>query len=168
MRAMGGSTGRGIELDEEHAAFVQGAVSVVVCTRGEDLVPDVVRGCGCRVSPDRRRVTVLVDAARAGSVLENIAGNGQIAVVFSRPSTHRTIQLKGTDAKLARVSGADRVLAERHLQAWSEDMQTIGYTREFSRAAHGDQWNGITAITFTPSAAFEQTPGPAAGQRLAG
>lgn len=168
IRAMRGSTGRGIELDEEHAAFMQGGVSVVVCARGPDLVPDVVRGCGCRVSRDRRRVTVLVDTARAGAVLEDIAANGMVAVVFSQPSTHRTIQLKGTDAKLVRVTRAERELAERHLHAWADDMQRIGYPREFSRAAHGDAWQGLAAIAFTLAAAFQQTPGPAAGQRLEG
>ena len=42
-------------LDEDHAAFIQGGVSVVVASRNADLVPDVVRGCGCRVSRDRRQ-----------------------------------------------------------------------------------------------------------------
>ena len=130
-------------------------------------MPDVVRGCGCRVSRDRQRVTVLVDRARAGTVLDNVAVNGQVAVVFSQPSTHRTIQLKGTDARLARVTNADRETAARHLQSWSDDMLKIGYLREFSHAAHGETWLEIAAICFTPTAAFQQTPGPAAGKPLA-
>lgn len=165
---MGATNGPALRIDPDHAAFIQGGVSVVVSTRNADLVPDVARGCGCRVSHDRRRVTVLVETARGGSVLEDIAANGMIAVVFSRPSTHRTIQLKGTDARVVRATSADRATAERHLQAWADDMRSIGYAPEFSRAVHGVAGPGLTAITFTPSAAFEQTPGPAAGQRLAG
>ncbi len=65
--------GKALQLDADHAAFIQGAVSVVVSSRNSQHVPDVVRGCGCRVSRDRRRVTVLVEAARSGSVLEDIA-----------------------------------------------------------------------------------------------
>jgi hypothetical protein len=164
--AMGGSTSQGLRLDEEHAAFIQGAVSVVVCSRSADMVPDAVRGCGCRVSRDRKRVTVLVEPARAGDVLDQIAANGMIAVVFSQPSTHRTIQLKGTDAKLVRTTGADHAVAERHTQAWVDDLCAIGYGREFARALHGIPERSLAAISFTPAAAFQQTPGPAAGQRL--
>jgi hypothetical protein len=160
------SQGKALQLDAEHAAFIQGAVSVVVGSRNTQLVPDVVRGCGCRVSRDRRRVTVLVEAARSGSVLENIAANGLIAVVFSQPSTHRTIQLKGSDARLTRVTGADRGIAQRHLLAWVQDLQLIGYAAEFARAVRGEAPD-LAAVTFTLASAFLQTPGPAAGKRLA-
>jgi hypothetical protein len=153
-------------LDEEHAVFIQGGVSVVVATRDADSVPDAVRGCGCRVSKDRRRVTVLIEPQQAGSALANIAANGRVAVVFSQPSTHRTIQLKGTDAKPVRVTRADRELAARHNEAWVRDLTSIGYREEFARAVHGHVQPGMVAISFTPTAAFQQTPGPAAGERL--
>ena len=167
IRDMGGSTRPGLQLDPDHASFMQGGVSIVVSARSAGLVPDVVRACGCRVASDRRRVTVLLDSTRAGSVLEHIAANGQVAVVFSQPSTHRTIQLKGSDARRVRITGADRSLAAQHLQAWSDDMQSFGYPADFSRAVHGDAWDRLAAITFTPVAAYEQTPGPGAGQALA-
>ena len=121
--------GKALQLDADHAAFIQGAVSVVVSSRNSQHVPDVVRGCGCRVSRDRRRVTVLVEAARSGLVLEDIAANGLIAVVFRQPSTHRTIQLKGSDARIPRT-GADRGIAQQHLQAWVQDLLLIGYTAD--------------------------------------
>lgn len=165
---MGGPTGQALQLDADHATFIQGGVSVVVSTRNAHLVPDAVRGCGCRVSRDRRRVTVLVETARCGSVLDDVAANGMIAVVFSQPSTHRTIQLKGSDARVVKATGADRAVADRHLQTWADDMLSIGYAGEFSRAVHGVAGPGLTAITFTPTSAFQQTPGPAAGQRLPG
>jgi len=165
IRAMTGSIGKGLQLGAEHAAFIQGPVSVVVSARDAGLVPDVVRGCGCRVARDRRRVTVLVEPARSGAVLDHIRANGMVAVVFSQPSTHRTIQLKGADATIARAGRADFVVAEGHLAAWVDDMQRIGYAAPFARAVRGEPAE-IVAVTFTPLAAFEQTPGPAAGQQL--
>lgn len=153
-------------LDEEHAAFIQGGVSVVVATRDSDSVPDVVRGCGCRVSSNRRQVTVLVEPARAGSLLADIESNGLVAVVFSQPSTHRTIQLKGSDARLVRVTAADRAIAARHLEAWVEELTSVGYEPGFARAVRGQAGRGMVAIGFTPTAAFQQTPGPGAGERL--
>jgi hypothetical protein len=46
-------------------------------------------------------------------------------------------------------------------------MQSIGHGGDFSHTVHGIAGPGLTAISFTPTAAFQQTPGPAAGQRLA-
>jgi hypothetical protein len=165
MWAMTGGTGRTSPLDAGHAAFIQGGVSVVVASRNDEFVADVVRGCGCRVSRNRREVTVLVEPSRAGTLLGDIAANGMIAVVFSQPSTHRTIQLKGSDAHVVPVTATDRAVAARHLGAWVEDLCRIGYTPEFADAVRGRP-ERITAIRFTPTAAFQQTPGPAAGQRL--
>lgn len=152
-------------LDPEHAAFIQGGVSVVVSTRNMALIPNVVRGCGCRVSRDRRRVTVLVENSRSGTIVDDVRANGMVAVVFSQPSTHRTLQLKGVDATVADGTAADLRTSRRHLEAWLADMQRLGYDPAFVRAVRGEGTD-LAAINFSVSAAFEQTPGPAAGRRL--
>jgi len=163
---MTGGTGRASPLDAGNAAFIQGGVSVIVASRNDELVADVVRGCGCRVSRNRREVTVLVEPSQAGTLLDDIAANGMVAVVFSQPSTHRTIQLKGSDARLVPVTAADRAVAARHLRAWIDDLCRVGYGPEWADAVRGRP-ERLAAIRFTPSAAFQQTPGPGAGQRLA-
>lgn len=162
---MTGGTGTTDALDARHAEFIQGPVSVIVASRNAELVADAVRGCGCRVSRNRRQVTVLIEADRAGSLLDDVAANGMIAVVFSQPSTHQTIQLKGTDARVVRVTAADRAAVRQHLLVWSEDLARIGFDLRFAAALHGGTGE-LAAIRFTPAAAFQQTPGPAAGQPL--
>ena len=162
---MTGGTGRVQPLDAGHAAFIQGPVSVIVASRNAELVADVVRGCGCRVSRDRRQVTVLIEPGRASTLLDDVAANGMIAVVFSQPSTHKTIQLKGTDARVVPITAADRATAQRHLREWAEDLGRIGYTAPFSAVLHGGS-GPLAAIRFTPTAAFQQTPGPDAGQPI--
>jgi hypothetical protein len=153
-------------LDAALADFIRGGVSVVIASCNARLEPDVVRGCGCRVSRDLRRVTVLFDRSRSGRVLEDLASNGRIAVVYTQPSTHRTIQLKGTDASMVRPVPADRLLARDHLGMWIEELHQLGYTREYAAAVWGPLPESLAAITFTPSSAFQQTPGPAAGRPL--
>jgi hypothetical protein len=162
---MTGGTDGAHPLDARHAAFIQGPVSVIVASRNAEFVADAVRGCGCRVSRDRRLVTVLVEPGRASRFLDDIAANGMIAVVFSQPSTHQTIQLKGTDARIVRVTAADRAAARLHLRTWSENLVRIGFDAQFAAALHGGAGE-LAAIRFTPVAAFQQTPGPAAGQPL--
>jgi hypothetical protein len=153
-------------LNAEVAAFIQGGVSVVVAGRNAALVPDVARGCGCHVSRDLRRVTVLVESGRSEDLLADIRATGQVAVVFSQPSTHRTIQLKGDDAAVVAVTAAQLRIAERHLLAWVSELASAGYRADFAEAVRGRPGRNVAAIRFTPSAAFEQTPGPAAGQKL--
>jgi hypothetical protein len=108
---------------------------------------------------------VLVEPSRAGTLLDDVAANGMIAVVFSQPSTHRTIQLKGSDARVVKLTAADRAVVAQHLRDWSEDLCRIGYTPEFAHAVRGAAPR-LAAIAFTPSAAFQQTPGPGAGQPI--
>jgi hypothetical protein len=153
-------------LDAAHAAFIQGGVSVVIASRDAVLVPDLLRGCGCRVSRDRRRVTVLFDRTRSDNVLDDVVANGRIAVVFSQPSTHQTIQLKGADATPVRTTAADLAIVAGHRELWVQDLCRAGYDRAFATAIWGALPQALAAVTFTPTAAFQQTPGPAAGQPL--
>lgn len=155
-----------VALDEELAAFIQSGVSVVVAGRSDARVADLIRGCGCRVSADRRRVTVLVDAERSPAAVADIAANGMIAVVFACPSSHRSIQLKGADARTVRVTAADRATMAHSLSAWVDKLTSIGFTPEFAAAVRGRTPARPVAISFTPTAGFHQTPGPDAGTRL--
>jgi hypothetical protein len=166
MRFMERRSSQSPRLDAEHAAFIQGGVSVIVATRDASLAPEAVRACGCRVSRDRRRVTVLLDPVRVERLLADVAANGMVAVVFSQPSTHRTIQLKGSDAASGTVGRRDRVLLAAQRGAWIEDLRRIGYPRDFAEALWGPLPRALAAISFTPTAAFQQTPGPSAGQPI--
>lgn len=166
MRAMTGGSSQPQRLDAEHAAFIQSGVSVIVATRDASLTPEVVRASGCRVARDRRRVTVLLDPTRADRLLADVAANGMLAVVFSQPSTHRTIQLKGSDAAAARAGHGDRALLVAQRSAWIEDLRRIGYPRDFAEALWGPLPQALAAIVFTATAAFQQTPGPSAGQPI--
>jgi hypothetical protein len=47
-----------------------------------------------------------------------------------------------------------------------QELVSIGYTAELAAAVRGRAESGLIAIAFTPTSAFEQTPGPAAGARL--
>ena len=102
-------------IDEELAAFLHSGVSVHAASRDAANVPCLVRGVGCRVSADRRRVTIFLLASQCGPMLGHFAANGAIAFVASQPSTHRTVQLKATDAQVgAPLPGDD--LPGKYLQ----------------------------------------------------
>ena len=153
-------------LDAEHAAFLQGGVSICAASHGPGLRPSVGRCVGCRVSDDLQRVTLLFARDQVRRFLDDIARCHAIAVTFSRPSTHQSIQLKGTDAEQTPPQPGDLALVAHHIAIFADEIAPIGFSREFVAAAFDTPADQLAAVSFTVSAAFVQTPGPAAGSRM--
>lgn len=153
-------------LDDEQAAFVCSGLSMSAAACRSGGVPSLARAIGCRVSADRRTVTVLFAETASASLLEDVRRTGAIAVVFSRPVDHRTVQLKGTDALIVPLEAGDAELSARQIETFVEGLAALGYqapvVRSFLTVAPDD----LVAVRFTPQAAFSQTPGPKAGEAL--
>lgn len=154
------------KIDAEQVAFMRSGVSISVGSCGPGNRPSVTRGIGCRVSEDRRRVTVFVSASQAETLLADIRGNGAIAVVFSLPSTHRTIQLKGKDTMVEPLLAGDLPIVEAYRDAFVEVLENFGYDPRLIRTFLACAPDDIVGLCFTPNAAFTQTPGPNAGEPL--
>lgn len=149
----------------EQAALMTHRVSIIVASRDADLRPHLMRALGCRLSADRRRVTLLMAQRSSRQVLEDLRANGRIAVVFTEPSSNRTLQVKGDDAGIAACGDGDAALAERYLQGFIDEIGQLGFAAEVAHTILGHD-DDLVAVHFTVAAAFEQTPGPAAGQPL--
>ena len=153
-------------IDSSHAGFITGAVSISVSSCGADLMPSMARALGCRVSSDRQLVTVLVSKKHAEQLLRHVRERGVLAVAFSEPSTHRAIQLKGSDATCASASAADLQLATRYRALLGQALSQQGLGAGLAEALLACPATELASISFSPSAAFSQTPGPNAGQAL--
>lgn len=155
-------------LDADTAAFITTAgVSISVGSANAGLRPSLTRGIGCRLAPDRAGVTVFVVAEQSREVLDDVRDTRRVAVVFSQPSSHRTLQLKGRDALVEALVAGDRALIERYRQAFTAELGAIGFGPLFTHALIDSGGGEVVAIRFTPCAAFDQTPGPRAGEPLA-
>ncbi|MCO6411283.1 MAG: hypothetical protein J5I92_00935 [Thiogranum sp.] len=154
-------------LDETRAQFLSHHVSILVASCNAACMPSVVRAYGCRVAPDRRAITVFLSVAQSTAVLRDLGAGGAIAVVFSRPTTHETLQLKGARASIAPLADGDRELTLAYGCSFGEEVASVGFGEPFQRAIMSGTGEEAVAVTFTPAAAFEQTPGPSAGQPLA-
>jgi len=164
---MSSRVSEGTLLDEAAAAFLRRpGVSITAASRDEGNVSRIGRCLGCRVSADRKRVTVFVASGQYRAFFAALDASRTIAAVFSLPSTHRTMQLKGSDAAVAPLARGDAEIIARHVDDFVEELGSLGYHREMVRAYHWCEIEAVRAITFTPSAAFEQTPGPGAGAPL--
>ena len=153
-------------LDEDNAAFIQTGISIVAASRDDALMPSIARASGCRVSGDRRAVSVVLPLSQAVALVRDVRRCARIAVVFSRPSTHRTVQIKGEDATVRAATQEEVVLVARYVEAFAREIAPLGHTDEQARTMFDCRADDLVAIDFTPSAAFEQTPGPKAGTPL--
>ncbi len=145
---------------------MESGVSVHVASRSPANVPSVARGLGCRIDPDRSRVTIFLSAAQAPDLLADLRASRAAAAVFSKPSTHETIQIKGDDATVSALADGDRARLAAYADALVRDLQSLGYTEAFGRALVDCDPADLVAVAFTAQAAFRQTPGPNAGAPL--
>ena len=153
-------------LNDKWRAFIQGGVAVTVASRDAQNVPTLVRAIGCRVEGNKQRVMILVTASQAEPLLKAIRSTGTVAAVFTQPSTHISLQLKGSGAVLARARAADVRWSKTQQDAFVADTSSIGYPEDLIRAIFWSDPADLMVITFTPTAAFLQTPGPRAGESL--
>ena len=155
-------------LDAEHAAFILvPGISMTAASRGAGNLPELGRVHGCRVAADRSRVTVFLPADQYPGLIGALRASRAIAVVFSQPTTHRTIQLKGTDATVEPLAPDDAGLAGRAMDAFAAGLAALGFNEAVVRAVVWFDPAALVAVGFTPCAAFQQTPGPRAGAPLA-
>ncbi|MDX1678006.1 hypothetical protein [Arsukibacterium sp.] len=153
-------------LDESLAAFLQGPVFINIAACTAARVPTLMRGYGCQVSADRRSVTVFVSAAHSASWLLTFTPQTVLAVAFCLGRTHETFQLKGAGTCISPISGNDRHFISCYLRDIRKELLVLGYSASYSEAAISDGHGELLAVTFCPSAVFNQTPGVSAGQRL--
>ena len=153
-------------LDETHSEFIQQRVSINVASCNTARVPSLARAFGCRVSPDRRQVIIFLSVQRSEQLLKDMRATGAVAAVFTQPTTHQAIQLKGSDAAIMPLGEGDRALMRAYGAGFVEEIRTLGYRDPFASAMMMAVAEEAVGIRFTPTSAFDQTPGPKAGRRL--
>jgi len=153
-------------LGPDQADWLRRPLSFIVGGRDARHRPHLMRAVAGWLSDDRRRFSLLMPERHGGALLADLRANACIAVVCSEPSSHRTLQLKGRGARLLPADTDDEARAARYLMAFTEEIGQIGFPARVAEgllAPDGPVWR----IEFEIEAAFEQTPGPAAGEPLA-
>lgn len=153
-------------LSADDAAFICGGVGMNAASCRPGGLPSMAKCTGVRVSGDRRTATLLLAATPAAAFLDDVRRTGAIAAVFSEPSTHRTLQLKGNDARIVPTEPGDRALVQRYVDAFVAQVVPYGYPEALIRTFLSCEPDDLVAVRFTIGAAYSQTPGPQAGQPL--
>jgi len=155
-------------LPEEFAALIAKGVSCIVGSRDAQHRPSVMRAVASRLDADGVSVTVYLSRPQSRQLLQDIAATGHVAVVFSEPSTHRTVQVKATRAALRDADAQDAPELTRCRDCLERELQALGYEAGLASVLLAHRPQDLVAVTLVPEQAFDQTPGPQAGARIGG
>lgn len=142
--------------------LLEGLSVIAVGSRDAALVPSCVHAVGLAVDGSGR-ITIYIPEDAGTETLRNIGENGAVAVVFEKPITHRTVQVKGRCVAMRPASDADRAAVDGWAERFAEDVIAVG--APIPRARRLRRWP-CRAVTLEVTDVFEQSPGPHAGERL--
>lgn len=149
-------------IDAELKEFLESGVALQVGTANLDGEPHGGSAWGPRVNDDGT-CTVFLDTRRAARQLANLAMNPKLAVVFAHPVSYRSVQLKGRWISTSAATKEDDDWVKLHREQFATNVVLIGDSPETIR----NTWMlDVIRIDFAVEAAFDQTPGPNAGQPL--
>jgi len=133
---------------------------------GVDLAgrPAICRGLTSFVEGDGH-VVVVLSRTSGFEVVPAIAETRRISAVFVVPISYRSIHLKGVDAEVIDAPHLRDRCDARH-RALDRQLAHYGYPPEFTASWYAIPDDDLVAIRFTPIGAWNQTPGPGAGNRV--
>lgn len=153
-------------LPQEWADHLQSGVSNRLGSSHADGRPEIVRALAAWQRPDGR-VEVLLNPHTGSELLAALRSTGLVSYVASQPDTNRTLHVKGRDAEVFAAGTEHEALFARCRDGFMARVEPFGFPREVINGFWFDlDVNTLAAVRFTPCGAWDQTPGPGAGQAV--
>lgn len=153
-------------LPEIWVAHLAKGVSLRVGSSTPDGQPELHFGHAAWALPDGR-LEVLVRTLQGADLLAAIRATGRVAVSAGLPSTCQVLHVKGVDAEVVPATAEQAEPFAQGFEAWLRQIEAFGADRRQIMAVLGDLTMAqLSCVRFTPLAAWDQTPGPGAGQAI--
>ncbi|MEZ5668819.1 MAG: hypothetical protein R3F55_15525 [Alphaproteobacteria bacterium] len=152
-------------LGDADAAFVESPVSVLVCAQGIDGEPEVARAIAARFEPGSGRIRVCLRVADARALIDGALHHDRCAAMFSRPRGHVSIQVKGDRVRAEQPDADDEAARRRYPPMLYGQLLPLGFDAGLVGCIISDAGSALCMLSFRPTAVFDQTPGPRAGER---
>lgn len=156
------------QLHPDLLTFLQRGLSLYLGSTDARGLPQVARALAIRPLPGPE-LALAVPAESAAGLLAGIEATGQVALVLCQPTTHFTVQMKGRDARVEALQADRWPELRRNREAFSAEILGFGFDSAFTDAWFSVAGNGpeaLRTVRFTPSGAWNQTPGPGAGAAM--
>lgn len=116
---------------------------------------------------DDGRIEVLLFRRQGVHLLPAVAATRRVAVSAGLPSNNRVLHVKGTDAEVMAPRDEHEPMFAERFEAWLRQIEAFGADRRQVFAVYGEcSLAQMSCVRFTPLAAWDQTPGPGAGQPI--
>jgi hypothetical protein len=128
--------------------------------------PAICRGLAAQCDP-QGQVGVFATRTTSAAVLDAVAETGWVSLVMAGPQTHRTLHLKGRDARVEAAGNAFDALVAARRDAFAAQIAPYGFTPDqvLKSWYHFDPGD-LFVIRFSIVGAWDQTPGPGAGNPI--
>jgi len=155
-----------LELAPDVVTHLESDSIILVGTVAADGLPEASRGWGLtvRTNADPPEVRLLMPLASTRA-RENLEATGRIAITVTDVETLRSAQVKGRVARFEPATDADARAHQRSFAALAEALQRADGTDPTLLVNRKP--GPLTAVVATLEEVYDQTPGPAAGARLA-
>jgi hypothetical protein len=153
------------QLHPDFLEFLQKGLSLYAGGTDAHGWPQVARALAIRPLPGPQ-LAFAIPAEPASGLLAAVAATGQIALVLCQPTTHFTLQVKGRDAGIEPLVVEQWPELRRNRDFFGAEIRPFGFDADFADAWFSVTGNGpdaLRVVRFTPSGAWNQTPGPGAG-----
>jgi hypothetical protein len=125
--------------------------------------PEISRALAAQALADGR-IEVLFNRQIGAALLQAVAATRRIAFVAAQPGTNRTLHVKGADAELFAPGPGHQPLFERCRDRFIARVEPFGFQRQVLLNMMYDlPATALQGLRFTPSGAWDQTPGIGAG-----
>lgn len=141
--------------------FIHGSVLTWIGSRDDRLRPSVSIAFGARARGAEDLITAFVPDIEADQVKGDLAANGMVAYTVVDGISHEAYQFKGRLVEMRPTTDEERAVQDIHCS------KLVAHFSMYPESFFGGYTlYPSTAITFRVEAAFVQTPGPGAGEKL--
>lgn len=102
------------------------------------------------MDPGGGQVAVFLSSRQAADLLRDVTHSRALAVVFSEPPTHRTVQIKGRDARVVPLAEGDLARVRAYRDAFAQCLAFLGFTETMVRTLLDCPDADLVALAFTP------------------
>ena len=160
-----GAARRHAAISDEIVAFIESGLSIIVGVVGPGGRALPGRALAARVTRDARIRLIYAEQGNA-AIAATAQSGGPIAVTFSAPLSHRTVQIKGFSSRPETLLPEDEASTRQQTDALAATLSAIGEPPGFVEAFANYRSSPLRVLSFQAKEAFEQTPGPGAGRSL--
>ncbi len=145
----------------EHFA---GPLMPILAVRDDRFRAAIARAIGVNLDADSAQLDIFVASALWQDFMRAVKPGAIVAVTATHPGTYVSYQVKGPVEAIEDAADCDRARGRLHIDRMLALLGTLGSTRQ--QLSHMFTVEGLVRIRMRIDELFEQTPGPAAGERI--